>query len=466
MKKQIVILMMCCMASLAGAGYVGTVLFSDSYDRANNIDIDASSAGMAGTLSPMTYVESFEGSGLPTSIQIAANQLDVAYKLPGQIGMSNLYLDHNFTDAAILTAGGFSISLDVVSIVTSDDAANRYGGFGVGMTQAEAAAAGDINDSATTMRARGILAGSSTVGICDFFVDTALDNNLRVWSNGAVLATVNVGSYVGTIKAEFIMSDFNAGTWVTAKVYFNNVLKTTVTFDWDNTGANYIGISGRSVMPGVVVDNLNIQTGVTQTPSVTVSQTNGGTSVKEGDYSDELILSITSDPLGYPVTIDIRDMLDPNQVTITPPQVTFTTGDWQISQTVTITATDDNDMERETHGTTLGFTVTADPASPYSGYTLPNVTVNVHDNDCGTWSFDRADFNLDCQVNLEDFSLFAQDWVSYSTPDPECDNCGVWGFNLSDFNLDGQITVGDFSTFALEWIKCSRPEPECQDFRF
>ncbi|MBN1844222.1 MAG: hypothetical protein JW810_00965, partial [Sedimentisphaerales bacterium] len=88
------------------------VFFSDSFDRADNTDIDASSTGMAGTLAPLVYQESFEGSGQPTSIQILSNRLNIAVGA----GMSSLYLDHNFTDADILGADGFSVSLEVVSI--------------------------------------------------------------------------------------------------------------------------------------------------------------------------------------------------------------------------------------------------------------------------------------------------------------------------------------------------------------
>jgi hypothetical protein len=249
MKRLIAILVAMLSVSSAMAGYPGTVLFSDNYNRPNNTDIDASSVGMSGTLSPMVYMETFEGSGVNTSIQIASNQLNVAFGPQ----MSNLYLNHLFTDSAILAAGGFSISLDVVSINTADDTPNRYGGFGVGMTQAQAAAAGDIGTSTTTMRG-----GGAATGVADFFVDTALDNNLRIWNNGILRNTINVGSYIGTIKTEFYLSDFNAGSLVTAVVYFNGVQVDVQTFTWDNTDSNYVGISGRAPANGVVLDNLTI----------------------------------------------------------------------------------------------------------------------------------------------------------------------------------------------------------------
>ena len=129
---------------MAFANVNADVLFSDNYNRPNNTDIDASSTGMSGTLAPMVYQEVFEGSNQSTSIQILSNQLNVAVGA----GMSSLYLNHNFTGAGILSADGFSISMDVVSITTADDTGNRFGGFGVGNTQAEAQAAADSFDSA------------------------------------------------------------------------------------------------------------------------------------------------------------------------------------------------------------------------------------------------------------------------------------------------------------------------------
>lgn len=445
-----------CMFLLSTANLHAEVFFSDSFDRIDNMDIDASSTGMSGTLSPIVYQESFEGSGAASSIQILSNQLNIAVGA----GMSNLYLDHNFTDAGILTAGGFSVSLEVVSITDADDQGNRFGGFGVGLTRDEAEAAGDIFDHATTLRG-----GASAAGVSDLFVDLALDQNLRVWNNGTLLSTINVGAASGTIEADFFVSDFNAGSSVTAIIYFNGIQRDTQSFTWDNTGLNYIGMSGRTAGAGVFLDNLNIDTTTQESAIIFLSVTDDSTIVKEGEYTDEIIFSITSDPLAYPVTIDVTDILDPNQVTVNPSELVFSSADWQTSQIVTITAIDDDDMERETHETSLGFTVTADPSSPYCNYIIGDLEVQVEENDCGAWGFDRADYNLDCQVNLEDFAKFAQEWVEYSVPDPECEGCETWGFNRADFNLDCQIGSDDFAYFAVEWTECSDVDPGCQDFR-
>jgi hypothetical protein len=251
MKKLLVLWMVLGAVFAAEAAVTGSILFSDSYDRPNNTDIDASSVGMAGL--PMTYVEAFEGSGA-ASIQILSNQLNIAQG----VGMSSLFLDHNFIDAAMLSADGFSVTMNVVSITSADDQANRFGGFGVGNTRAEAQAAADCYDSpATSLRPAVHLAGQ---GVSDFYVDLALDQNLRIWNNGTLLNTINVGAASGTLKVDFFVTDFLAGSEVEAVVYFNGVQQDAQTFTWDNTDNNYIGISGRTAGAGVFLDNLSIAT--------------------------------------------------------------------------------------------------------------------------------------------------------------------------------------------------------------
>jgi len=266
--------------SLAQAAVTGTVLFSDSFNRPNNVDIDASSVGMSGTLAPAVYQEVFEGSGT-ASVAIVSNQLNVAQG----VGMSSLYIDHNLIDAAILNADGFSISMDVVSITSADDPGNRFGGFGVGNTRDEAAAAKDSFDSAVPLRPN-IARANQGIGVSDFYVDLALDQNLRLWSNGALLNTIPVGAASGTITVDFLLTDFNAESQVTAIVCFNGAQVDVQTFTWDNTDSNYIGISGRTAGAGVFLDNLSIAA-IYDDRAASPSPANGAISVK----TDSLFLS-------------------------------------------------------------------------------------------------------------------------------------------------------------------------------
>ena len=97
------------------------MLFSDSFDRPDNTDISAVKEGMSGQLAPLSYVEAFEGSGQPSSIQITSGRLHMAVGP----GMSNVFVDYNFSGQTFGTANGLAVSLDIVEINSASDAANR-----------------------------------------------------------------------------------------------------------------------------------------------------------------------------------------------------------------------------------------------------------------------------------------------------------------------------------------------------
>ena len=63
--------------------------------------------------------------------------------------------------------------------------------------------------------------------------------------------------------------------------------------------------------------------------------------------------------------------------------------------------------------------VSSDP--DYSGLPADSVIVAIADNECGAWDFQSMDFNEDCFVGLEDFALFALDWLNCTKPNtPGC----------------------------------------------
>jgi arylsulfatase len=233
----------------------GSDLFVDTFNRPDETNIDASATGMWGSRVPpigidAAYYEGYEGSGLPTSIQIVSSNLQMAVG----VGMSENGIIHNFTGSDIVDAGGFSVELTVQEINTdSSDAANRFVGFGVGLSQAEAAAGGDINDNS------GILfrgkQGTANRGVSDFFVELDLNGNIKVWTNGVLLDTVSVGQASGTLTASFACAGFTTDDTVTVNVFFNgqqvdintaDANSLSRTFKWDHNDSNYIGLSARA----------------------------------------------------------------------------------------------------------------------------------------------------------------------------------------------------------------------------
>ena len=222
----------------------------DLFERNDNVDIDAETGGISGTMSPLPYIESYEGSGLSDSTQITGEKLQMA---TGN-GMGVMYIDHNFVDPSIINSGGFAIMLDIWEINGGDAPEDRFGGFGIGLTQAEADSAGDISD-AYALRPRAD--GSGAIALSDLFVDLALDGTLRVWTGNTLRHQYNVGQTYGRIRADILMPDFSSDNNAIARIYFNDTILGYESFNWDHINQNYIGLSARA-SNYVKMDNLVI----------------------------------------------------------------------------------------------------------------------------------------------------------------------------------------------------------------
>jgi len=154
--------------------------------------------------------------------------------------------------------------------------------------------------------------------------------------------------------------------------------------------------------------------------TILVSESEGTTTIQEGGASDDICIGITEDPADYPVTIVAADLSEPIQVQAVPSQVVFDASNWQNVQSITLTAVDDSDKEPRFHTALLSFQVLVNPASPYFGFLLDDITVNIKENDCGVWGYDSVDMNQDCQIDLWDLSSLVQHWLECTFPEPGC----------------------------------------------
>ena len=111
-------------------------------------------------------------------------------------------------------------------------------------------------------------------------------------------------------------------------------------------------------------------------PGVTITQSGGTTVVAEGGVADTYTVVLTSIP-----TADVIITLDNtnNQVDGDATTLTFTAANWNIAQTVTITAANDS-MGEGKHTGVIKHTVTSADAH-YNGIAVNNVVVTVNDND-------------------------------------------------------------------------------------
>jgi hypothetical protein len=125
---------------------------------------------------------------------------------------------------------------------------------------------------------------------------------------------------------------------------------------------------------------------VTSIPSIVITTTGGGNAVAEGGATDTFMVALGAAP-----TADVVVTGTPNaQVNITPAVLTFTSSNWSIPQTVTVSAVDDNSTEGN-HTGSISYTVSSTDLS-YNNITVAPVSVSVTDNDLlHTVAFVRAD---------------------------------------------------------------------------
>ena len=238
-----------------------TVLFSDNFNRANNDVLSAETTGMAGTLAPLNYLETWQ-AGNPGNASILQINNNTLSKIGTGMGIGAL--DHNFTDAAILAGGGFRVAMDVTVGTSGDDLPDRYGGFGGGLSLAEVNGFQDEND--TDFGPRGTISnvGSQVdqdlyghTGVADFYISLSLQNNLQIFKGGLLEGQYAVTPAANrTVEVEFSFADFNAGSKVNFAVWFEGAPVTGSFFNWSGTDQNFLGFSLRSST--VVIDNLTI----------------------------------------------------------------------------------------------------------------------------------------------------------------------------------------------------------------
>lgn len=116
-------------------------------------------------------------------------------------------------------------------------------------------------------------------------------------------------------------------------------------------------------------------------PGVSITQSGGSTSVSEtGPVSDSYTIVLDELP-----TANVEIVVDPDVQTSvgagagSPILLTFTTGNWNVPQTVTVTAVDDAVVEGPHTSTIIHIASSMD--SNYDGIAIPNVVANVTDND-------------------------------------------------------------------------------------
>ena len=180
---------------------------------------------------------------------------------------------------------------------------------------------------------------------------------------------------VGAGAGNVISLTFSAANWNTPQtvpvtavddhyvegLHTSTIAHTTISADSNYSGASVAGVTAH------ITDN--------DTAGVTITESGGATNVVEGGASDTYDVVLTSQPTAN-VTVTISTDA---QTTVNLTSLTFTNGNWNIPQTVMVTAVDDAVAEGNHTGTITHATTSAD--THYNGLTVASVSVHITDND-------------------------------------------------------------------------------------
>ncbi|WP_392531283.1 lamin tail domain-containing protein [Nostoc sp. C117] len=191
---------------------------------------------------------------------------------------------------------------------------------------------------------------------------------------------------------------------------------------------------------GLAIDDFSLSVPVPTSAGVTITQSGGSTDVTEGGATDSYTVVLNSQPTAD-VTINIINNGDPQTKTTTDvSSLTFTTANWNVAQTVTVTATNDSLVEGN-HINTIAHTATSTDTN-YNGITIPTLGVNITDNDSASSTIRITEYMYSSAatgefVELTNVSNTAIDLTGWSFDD---DTRTPGSFNLSGF---GTVASGE-----------------------
>ncbi len=138
--------------------------------------------------------------------------------------------------------------------------------------------------------------------------------------------------------------------------------------------------SADAAYDGYAIATITVDIADNDTPGVTIAEPDGGIFVHEGGESATYTLVLDSEPAAQvEIIVDPDDQVDLGAGGDMPVTLTFTPANWNIPQTVTVTAVDDAVAEGANPGTITHAVVSAD--TNYGGIAVGNVTVAIGDND-------------------------------------------------------------------------------------
>jgi hypothetical protein len=193
--------------------------------------------------------------------------------------------------------------------------------------------------------------------------------------SAAVQIAVTTDAQCSAAPTPLTFTAANTAQTVTLTAVDDAVVETSphacaVSFSVTSTDGDYNGLA----VAGFSADVTDNDTIAPPTAGVTITQSGGATAIVEGGATDTLALRLASAPSDT-VTIDLTT---DGQCAAAPASLLFTTTDYAMDQTVTISAADDSVAEASPHPCVISYAVTSTDAA-YNALAVPNTTADVTD---------------------------------------------------------------------------------------
>ncbi|QDT12876.1 lamin tail domain-containing protein [Planctomycetes bacterium K23_9] len=227
--------------------------------------------------------------------------------------------------------------------------------------------------------------GSATLTLLSTATPGAANTNDAV-ANVAPTAVAG-GPYTGTVGDAISLSGAaSSDTDGTIATYawdldndgqFDDATGATASFDSATAGTFTVGLQVTDDEGAISTDTASVFVNAAITPGLVVTQSGGTSIVSESGLVDTMSVVLSSQPTAT-VTVAVISA-DPEEVAASPSQLTFTPNNWNVSQTVTVSGFDDEQIDGN-QNTLITFDVSSsDPQ--YAALANVGVEVTTQDAD-------------------------------------------------------------------------------------
>ncbi len=196
-----------------------------------------------------------------------------------------------------------------------------------------------------------------------------------------IVADPDVQTDLGAGAGIGVLLTFTSGNWNVPQTITVTAVDDALVEGTHNSTIPHTATSADSAYDGIGIPSVIAQVTDNDSVGVTITPTGGSTAVSElGPTSDSYTLVLTSMPSAtVTISVDPDNETDLGNGAGSVITINISPGTWNIARTIIVTAVDDAVPEGP-HTSTIVHTATSADAG-YNGVSIPNLTVNVTDDD-------------------------------------------------------------------------------------